>query len=186
MSNSDQSDRESIEEDESVCVICGGTPCEWDEFGPELLRRQSLLARRSGSDEGGEDLVDRNGRPITYTKMRAFLYRTFTYMKFGHLGRGNRIPIPNCVVREIKKLYPDPEGYYTGFRDFIRECQERGAQYRQEQRDTRLRQRQEQPRQEEQHDEDDDEVEDEDEDSNNDNEEDEDYDDKEEDDDDEE
>ena len=184
MSNSDLSHSEDIEEDESVCAICGGTPCEWEEFGPELIRRASLMARRSGSEEGGEDLVDSSGRPITYTKMRCFLYRTFTYMKFGHLGRGNRIPLPNCVLREIKKLYPDPEGYYKGFRDFLAQCREQGRLRVEQEFAARIQQRQEQARQEEQHDEDDDEEEDKEEDNNNDNEEDEDYDDEDNDDDD--
>ena len=105
MSNSNDSDAQDNDDDESVCVVCGGTPCEWDEYGPELLSRQSLMVRREVGDDGTENLIDSAGRSIPNNKMRLYLYRLFTYLKFGHLGRGNRIPIPVVVLdRESKML----------------------------------------------------------------------------------
>ena len=117
MSNSNDSDTQDNDDDESVCVICSGTPCEWDEFGPELLSRQSLMVRREVDDDGIEKLIDSAGRTIQNSKMRLYLYRLFTYLKFGHLGRGNRIPIPNCVTSQIRNLYPDKT--YTEFRQAL-------------------------------------------------------------------
>ena len=43
------------------------------------------------------------------------MYRMFTYLKYGHLGRGVRIPIPECVVAKIREKYPDPNEEYMGF-----------------------------------------------------------------------
>ena len=43
------------------------------------------------------------------------MYRMFTYLKYGHLGRGVRIPIPECVVAKIREKYPDPDEEYMGF-----------------------------------------------------------------------
>ena len=117
MSNSNDSDAQDNDDDESVCVVCGGTPCEWDEYGPELISRQSLMVRREVGDDGIEKLIDSAGRSIPNNKMRLYLYRLFTYLKFGHLGRGNRIPIPNCVTSQIRNLYPDKT--YTEFRQAL-------------------------------------------------------------------
>ena len=74
MSNSDHSDTGGIEEDESVCAICGGMPCEWEEFGPELVRRQSLLATKQRNEEGEEQLIATSGRSISDNKMRIFKF----------------------------------------------------------------------------------------------------------------
>ena len=115
MSASDNSESTHPIDNDSVCVICGGSPCEWAEYGEELLGRQSLMVRR-GVDENGEDsLIDSTGRPITNKKMRLYMYRLFTYLKFGHLGRGNRIPIPSCVTTQIRNRYPDQT--YTEFKE---------------------------------------------------------------------
>jgi hypothetical protein len=116
MSNSNDSGAEDVDDDDSVCVICGGTPCEWVEFGGELVARQSLMATREMGVDGVGILLDSAGRPIQNNRMRLHLYRLFTYLKFGHLGRGNRIPIPSCVTSEIRKMYPDPDADYTEFR----------------------------------------------------------------------
>ena len=131
MSNSNDSDAQDNDDDESVCVICGGTPCEWDEFGPELISRQSLMVRREVGDDGIENLIDSAGRSIFNNKMRLYLYRLFTYLKFGHLGRGNRIPIPNCVTSQIRNLYPDAT--YTEFRQALQRNLERSNRRTEEQ-----------------------------------------------------
>ena len=33
------------------------------------------------------------------------------------LSRGNREPLPSCVVHAIRRHYPDPSSRYTGYRD---------------------------------------------------------------------
>jgi hypothetical protein len=39
----------------------------------------------------------------------------FTYEKFGQLGQGNKIKIPNCVEDNVKEHFPDVDSEYTGF-----------------------------------------------------------------------
>ena len=104
------------EDDEKVCIDCGGTPCEWDELGPDLLERIDSMHRRETLD-GVVVVVDDNGNRVENKAMRKAIYRMFTYSKYGHLGRGQRIPIPDCVLREIRNMYPERDGEYMGFED---------------------------------------------------------------------
>ena len=48
-------------------------------------------------------------------KRRKAMYRLFTYLKYGHLGKGNRIPIPICVIENIRKVFPSPDVNYMGY-----------------------------------------------------------------------
>ena len=104
------------EEEEKVCVHCGGTPCEWDELGPDLLQREQSMHRRETID-GVIIVVDDNDNCVYNRAMRKAIYRVFTYIKYGHLGRGQRIPIPECVLREIRNMFPERDGEYMGFKD---------------------------------------------------------------------
>ncbi|XP_053170896.1 uncharacterized protein zgc:195170 [Scomber japonicus] len=52
-------------------------------------------------------------RPVNSSLFRLTAYRQFTLWSRGHLGRRNRIPIPACVVRYIRTVFPSPE--YHGF-----------------------------------------------------------------------
>ena len=158
MSNSNDSDTEDIGDDESVCVICGGMPCEWEKFGGELISRQSLIVRRVVDDDGAEDLIDSAGWSIPNSKMWLYLYCLFTYLKFGHLGRGNRIPIPSCVTTQIRNLYPDPT--YTEFCQACERNLERASRRKQEQQREESKQVEE-DKQEEDKEEDEDYVDDE-------------------------
>ena len=81
------------EEDEKVCVDCGGTPCEWDELGPDLLERIESMHRRETID-GVIVVVDDNDNRVENKAIRKVIYRMFTYIKYEHLGRGQRILIP--------------------------------------------------------------------------------------------
>lgn len=42
-------------------------------------------------------------------------YRVFTARIYGFLGRGNRVPIPSCVLTAIRETFPDECNEYTGF-----------------------------------------------------------------------
>ena len=45
------------------------------------------------------------------------IYRFYTYQKYGHLGKGVRIEVAPCVLKEIRDLYPEEdENNYVGFR----------------------------------------------------------------------
>jgi hypothetical protein len=47
--------------------------------------------------------------------VRFSCYHLFTYEKYGHLGRGNRMKLPDCVEAVIKETFPDLDGMYTNF-----------------------------------------------------------------------
>jgi hypothetical protein len=83
-----------------ICVICGRTTCEWEEFRGGVVEQSKLLY--NCKQHGEQDVrVDDNGVIVPNSRMRKALYRAFTYLKFGHLGKGRRIPIPSCVTTKI-------------------------------------------------------------------------------------
>ena len=43
-------------------------------------------------------------------------YQQYTYWKHKHLGKGNRKPLPSCVVWYIRNYYPEDDGKYIGFK----------------------------------------------------------------------
>ena len=94
----------------------------------------SLCCLGEKRNEAGEkDIVDASGQSIPNKKMQLCMYCTLTYMKFGHLGRGNRIPLPSCVTSKIKDMYPQPATYYTGFCQLYLQQEQMGMAQQQEQ-----------------------------------------------------
>jgi hypothetical protein len=103
------------EVDECCCYTCGKTPCEWIEFGlPMLGEVQSKFDISTGKTEGYVVELS-NGEHIPNKNIRYLSYRLFTYEKFGHLGHGNRVKLPNCVEGKIKEFFPELSGTYTNF-----------------------------------------------------------------------
>lgn len=95
----------------TVCATCGSMPCEWIEYGKKALDQANCMYRTNAN--GGK--VDDTNAEVSNNRMRKALYRLFTYLKFGHLGRGNRIPIPECVMKEFRKAFPDAGDEYMGY-----------------------------------------------------------------------
>ena len=109
-----ETDLEGEDEDE-VCVICGGSPCEWTEFGPAVEAEIQVLHLREFR-VGQEVIVDKDGNLVSNNVMRKTLYKKFIYIKYGHLGKGNRIPIVSCVTKKIRELFPEiDDNKYVGF-----------------------------------------------------------------------
>ena len=96
--------------------ICQSMACEWEELGEGVVEQSNFLYNREQRD-GQEVIVDDNGVVVPNSKMRRALYRAFIYLKFGHLGKGNRIPIPSCVTKKIREMYPEADGNYMGFHE---------------------------------------------------------------------
>jgi hypothetical protein len=44
----------------------------------------------------------------TFRSARWYMYRTYVATKWGHLGRHNRVRIPDCVLAAIRARYPAP------------------------------------------------------------------------------
>ena len=54
---------------------------------------------------------------LTNAQRRFQSYMNWTTLQHGVLGKGNRIPIPNCVKTEIEKWFPRDNGDYgVGFK----------------------------------------------------------------------
>ena len=83
------------------CRHCNLFPC--------VLNREcdNMLAIASNLQEEGK----------TNKEIRFALYTHFSQVYHGHLGAGNRMPLPTCVVGEIRDHYPKDEGTeYVGFK----------------------------------------------------------------------
>jgi hypothetical protein len=104
---------DAVIEEEQVCWLCGGTPCDWLEYSVKLLEE---INNKFPTDVDG-NRIDASSHEIASMKqIRYALYRAFTYAQYGHLGKGNRIKLGKCVEEKIKELFPNPDGEeYTGF-----------------------------------------------------------------------
>lgn len=49
--------------------------------------------------------------------MRYTAYKSFTTWIYGRLGYRNRVAVPQCVLKAIRRKYPDENDNYTGFRE---------------------------------------------------------------------
>jgi hypothetical protein len=67
----------------ATCVICGGTPCEWEEFGEGIRERSKHLYNRKQQGKQ-EAILDDNGVIIPNSILRKALYKAFAYLEFGH------------------------------------------------------------------------------------------------------
>ena len=44
-------------------------------------------------------------------------YQESVCLMYGVLGRGNRVELPECVVKGVRSVYPDEDNRYIGHRD---------------------------------------------------------------------
>ena len=56
--------------------------------------------------------ADPDYSPASYQKAA---YCLFVMRYHGHLGRGNQLVVPSCVVWRVRDEYPAPDGNYLGF-----------------------------------------------------------------------
>jgi len=111
----EEEEREAVENEDVCCYTCGKTPCEWLEYGVEVL--DAIKKRFDCSDAKSNRYVVEIGldNHVQNNKIHFSLYRMFTFENFGCLGKGNRIKIPDCVESRTMELFPDLEGNYTNF-----------------------------------------------------------------------
>ncbi len=97
------------------CYTCGKTPCEWLEYGIDVLSAFKDHFDISPAQSAGYVVELGSGNEVSNNRIRFTRYRMFTYEKFGCLGKGNRIKLLDCVETEIKKTFPDLDGNNTNF-----------------------------------------------------------------------
>jgi hypothetical protein len=104
---------DSVFEEEQVCWLCGGTPCDWLEYLTDLLEE---INNKFPTDVNGNRIDASSHEVVPMNQIRYTLYRAFTYAQYGHLGKNNCIKLGKCVEGKIKELFPHPDGEeYTGF-----------------------------------------------------------------------
>jgi hypothetical protein len=115
----DSPEEEDYEEDyddgPKTCVICGSAPCEWENFGAEIIEDFSERYDLSTAEQGF--VVDYGtATTIPNNQVRFQTYCAFTYNKYGSLDKDNRMPPPDCAMKIIREKFPDPDGKYVGFK----------------------------------------------------------------------
>ncbi len=61
----------------------------------------------------------RNSQVVTpmNSESRKHCYRAIVRIRFGSLGAGNRVQLPECVLIGVRDAYPDEDAEYMGFRE---------------------------------------------------------------------
>jgi hypothetical protein len=100
-------------EEEQVCWLCGGTPCDWLEYSAKLLKE---INNKFPTDIDGKRIDASSHEIVSTNQIRYALYRAFTYAQYGHLGKNNCIKLGQYVESKIKEFFPNRDGQeYTGF-----------------------------------------------------------------------
>ena len=87
-----------------ACLSRGEALCEWTAFGKDLL-------------DSGEEMLPKDGNKENSIRRKA-LCRLCARKKYGHLGKGNRAPIPRCLQDRIGGKWPEANSELRmGFRE---------------------------------------------------------------------
>lgn len=83
------------------CNLCEESPCIATVHGEEAIV------------SGGEEANIHGER--TNSARRRYAYCVFVRLWVGYTGRGNRVKLPDCVLKTIRDAFPSEE--YMGHRD---------------------------------------------------------------------
>ena len=102
------------------CEDCGQLPCLLcsDDAEEMFCDLDLVLLSEEANDIAG---LDRSEviKKIAADQLKATRFKAYKRWSFvvnGVLGKGRRVPLPNCITKKIKELWPDPEEEYVGFR----------------------------------------------------------------------
>lgn len=89
----------------SMCSDCGGTPCFWIELKDDVCNtvKESFNNAQEAAQNNNE--------------LRKAAYRAYVAERYGFLGAGRRMRLPDCVVAGIREMWPSPDNTYVGFHD---------------------------------------------------------------------
>jgi hypothetical protein len=123
----DQSDKESMDEDERIiqprgsfdsyqqlvamerCMICGYRPCAFLKYEEEFrIMHQDIIEQFPADTTMTKDDINRIFRHSAYTAANTWLN--------GPRGKHNRAPLPECMELGIRTIGPSTVGY-TNFRE---------------------------------------------------------------------
>jgi hypothetical protein len=93
----EEEEREAMENEDVCCYTCGKTPCEWLEYGVEVLDANEKRFDCSKALSNGYVVKLGSDNHVQNNNIHFSLYHMFTYEMFGCLGKGNRMKIPDCV-----------------------------------------------------------------------------------------
>jgi hypothetical protein len=71
-----------------------------DTLGGEFDEREGIVE---------EELAEGHDLEVTRRHARWFMYRTFVAHRYGYLGKGVRVTLPNCVIAEIRSRFRAPD-----------------------------------------------------------------------------
>jgi hypothetical protein len=89
-----------------VCHSCGCTPCEWVQFGLTVINLTMHAFDHTNRSPDGLLLDPSTKCPLFNSSNRRVAYKCCQYEKSGSIAGGKFLPIPNCVMMQIKHLYP--------------------------------------------------------------------------------
>ena len=94
-----------------MCVSVGRVPTDQELENSAVLHSTVL-----GESSTKKQVKSNNVKQVKSNNvMRHECYQTFMYLWKGHLGKGNRIPLPKCVLQGVRQRYPSHDGMYMGY-----------------------------------------------------------------------
>ena len=84
----DSSDEE--EDDVKVCQICGGTPCQWIDYGGDEILESLQSKYDVTTAKDGYVLDYETATSVTNNRVRREFYRLFSLNQYGSLGHETR------------------------------------------------------------------------------------------------
>ena len=110
------SDNDTGTDSTHPCQCCQSNPCYFE------LYKENIFAALNNQyicydGENGKDFTynNLNGQKLTNATLRKSLYKYYVYYWHGHLGKGNRVRVEECVTSAIRKMFPEKNNNYLGF-----------------------------------------------------------------------
>ena len=88
---------------DELCEKCEFAPCIWEQYGVSIVAEcQNIHAHEP---------------TVTNSQYRKTCYQKFSRCVHGYLGKGNRRELPECVLCNIREMFPNKEDEkYMGFK----------------------------------------------------------------------
>ena len=111
------------------CKHCGELPCYilMEDVKEDFKQMDAILMSKLNMSWVDDDDTEEGPLPSRSEALKLVdaedlkaarfkMYKKFSWIINGTLGKGKRVPLPECVANKIKSLWPDPKDEYVGFR----------------------------------------------------------------------